>query len=41
MRAKWFKTEGVYTINFKVPTHKEEIADPLDMYSVNYDISLN
>ena len=24
---------------FKVPTHREEIGDPLDMYSVNSNIS--
>ena len=26
---------------FKVPTHLEEIGDPLDMYSVNHDIAPN
>ena len=38
-KAKWFKTVGVYSMVFKVPTHREEIGDPLDMYSVNCDIS--
>ena len=40
-KAKWIKTEEVYSMRFKVPTGKEEIGDPLDMYSVNHDISLN
>ena len=26
---------------FKVPTHGEEIGDPVDMYSVNHDILPN
>ena len=26
---------------FKVPIHREVIGDPLDMYSVNHDISPN
>ena len=26
---------------FKVPARREEIGDPLDMYSVNHDISPN
>ena len=38
---KWFKTAGVYSIIFKIPDHGEEIGDPLDMYSVNCDISPN
>ena len=32
---------GVYSMVFKVPTHGEEIGDPLDMYRVNCDISPN
>ena len=40
-KAKWFKTAGVYYIVFKVPTGRVEIGDPLDMYSVNCDISPN
>ena len=26
---------------FKVPAHREEIGDPLGMYSLNHDISPN
>ena len=40
-KAKWFKTAGVCYMIFKVPVLKEEIGDPLDMYSVNRDISPN
>ena len=40
-KAKWFKTVGVYSIVFKVPTHREEIVNPLGMYSINYGISPN
>ena len=40
-KAKWFKTTGVYSMIFKVPALREEIGDPLDMYSVNCDISTN
>ena len=36
---KWFKTAGVYSMIFKVPTLRKEIGDPLDMYSVNNDNS--
>ena len=36
---KWFKTAGVYSIIFKVPALREEIGDPLDIYSVNHDVS--
>ena len=28
-------------MEFKVPSHREEIGDPLDNYSVNCDISPN
>ena len=38
-KVKWFKTAGVYYMIFKVPALREEIGDPLDMYSVNYDNS--
>ena len=38
---KWFKTAGVYYMIFKVPALREEIGDPLDMYSVNRDIPPN
>ena len=38
-KAKWFKTAGVYSIIFKVTALREEIGDPLDIYSVNRDIS--
>ena len=38
-KAKWIKTAGVYSIGFEVPTHREEMGDPLEMYSVNCDIS--
>ena len=38
-KAKWFKTAGVYSMVFKVPTSREEIGDPLAMYSVNHDNS--
>ena len=34
-KAKWFRTAGVYSMTFKVPALREEIGDPLDMYSVN------
>ena len=40
-KAKWIKTVGVYSMGFKVPTHGEEIGDPLDRYSVNCVISPN
>ena len=40
-KAKWFKIAVVYSMIFKVPTCGEEIGDPLDMYSVNHDISPN
>ena len=36
--GKWFKTAVVYSMIFKVPALREEIGDPLDMYSVNHDI---
>ena len=38
---KWFKTARVYSMIFKIPAHREEIGYPLDMYSVNPDISPN
>ena len=38
-KAKWFKRAGVYYMIFKIPALREEIGDPLDMYSVNGDIS--
>ena len=38
-KAKWFKRAGVYYMIFKVPAHREVIGDPLDIYSVNHDIS--
>ena len=38
-KVKWFKAAGVYYVIFKVPAHREEIGDPLDMYSVNHDNS--
>ena len=40
-KAKWIKTARVYSMGFKVPTHREEIGDPLDKCSVNCDISPN
>ena len=40
-KAKWFKRVGVYSILLKVPTCREEIGDPLDMYSVDFGISPN
>ena len=36
-KVEWLKTAGVYSMIFKVPTHREEIGDPLDLYSVNRD----
>ena len=36
---KWFNTAGMYSMIFKVPALREEIGDPLDMYSVNCDNS--
>ena len=36
-KAKWFKRAGVYYMIFKVPALREEIGDPLDIYSVNRD----
>ena len=38
-RAKWLKRAEVYYMIFKVPTLREEIGDPLDMYSVYCDNS--
>ena len=38
-KVEWFKTAGVYSTIFKVPARREEIGDPLDMYSVNRDNS--
>ena len=38
-KAKWFKTAGVYSMIFKVPALIEEKGGPLDMYSINHDIS--
>ena len=38
-KVKWFKTAGVYYMILKVPALREEIGDPLDMYSVNRDNS--
>ena len=38
-KAKWFKIAEVYSMIFKVPALREEIGDPLDMYSVNCDNS--
>ena len=38
-KAKCFKTVGVYSMVFNVPTSREEVGDPLDMYNVNHDIS--
>ena len=38
-KVKCFKTAGVYYMIFKVPALREEIGDPLDMYSVNRDNS--
>ena len=40
-KAKWFKTAGVHSMIFKVMAHREEIGDPLDMYSVNHGNSPN
>ena len=40
-KAKWFKAARVYSMMFKVPALREEIGDPLDIYSVNRDISPN
>ena len=36
---KWSKTEGEYSMQFKVPTYREPIGDPLEKYSNNCDIS--
>ena len=38
-KVKWFKTVGVYYIIFKVPALREEIGDPLDIYTVISDVS--
>ena len=38
---KSFKKAGAYSMIFKVPTLREEIGDPLVMYSVNHDILPN
>ena len=38
-KVEWFKTAGVHSMIFKVPAFREERGDPLDMYSVNRDIS--
>ena len=35
-KAKWFKTVGMYSMVFKVPTCREKIGNPLDIYSVNH-----
>ena len=40
-KAKWFKTAGVYSMEFIVATYRKEIGDPLDMYSVNHHVSTN
>ena len=40
-KEKWIKTAGVYSMLFKLPSPKEGIGDPLDMYSVNRDILPN
>ena len=40
-KVKWFKTEGVYSMIFKVPALGKKVEDPLDMYSVNHDILSN
>ena len=37
--GKCFKIAGVYSMIFKVPALREEMGDPLDMYSVNRDNS--
>ena len=37
--VKFFKRAEVYYVIFKVPVLREEIGDPLDMYSVNRDNS--
>ena len=37
--AKWPKTAEVFSMIFKVPALREEIGDPLDIYSVNRDNS--
>ena len=39
--GKMVKTAGVYSMIFKVSSHRGEIGDALDMYSVNCDISTN
>ena len=36
-KAKWLKRAGVYYMIFKVAVLREEIGDPLDIYSVNRD----
>ena len=38
---QWLKTAKVYSMIFKVPARREEMGDPLDMYSVNHDNSPN
>ena len=39
--VQWLKTAKVYSMIFKVPACREEMGDPLDMYSVNHDIAPN
>ena len=38
-KVKWFNTAGVYYMTFKVPALREEMGDPLDIYSVDRDNS--
>ena len=38
-KAKLFKRTGVYYMIFKVPALREEIGDPLDIYTVISDVS--
>ena len=39
-KVKWFKA-GMYSMIFKVEALRQEIGDPLDMYSVDFGISPN
>ena len=35
-KVEWLKTAGVYSMIFKVPALREEIGNPLDMYSITH-----
>ena len=38
---KWNKTEGEYSVGFRVQISSKQIGDLLEKYSNNHDISLN